>query len=123
MARPKKKIDWKLFEDMCEIHCTQEEISNILRVDPDTLRVRAREYYNESDFSVIYKIFSSKGKSSLRRFQYQMSKRSCPMAIWLGKVWLDQRDNTEEIRIHSDTFKQFGAVMSQLSSLQAEKRS
>ena len=31
-------------------------------------------------------------KLSLRRYQFQQAERSAAMAIWLGKVWLGQRE-------------------------------
>lgn len=122
-GRGPKPIDWEQFEEMCHLQCTQEEMASLLKVDVETLRDRAREYYKEFDFSLIYKRFSSGGKMSLRRYQYKMSQKNATMAIWLGKNWLDQKDNTEEVKVSSDTVKQFGEVMSQLSSLQSSKSS
>lgn len=121
-GRSKEFIDWKQFEDMCEIQCTQEEIANVLRINRDTLRDRAVEYYGE-EFSAIYKKYSAGGKCSLRRYQYKMSKKNPTMAIWLGKNWLDQKDNKEEVQLPEEATKSFVALMGQLSALQASKES
>ena len=117
---PKKPIDWKQFEDMCEIHCTQQEIANILRVDEDTLRARVFEEYGQ-EYSVIYKKYSSQGKCSLRRYQYKMAHKNPTMSIWLGKNWLDQKDNKEEVQLPEEATKSFVALMGQLSALQDAK--
>lgn len=94
-GRPKKEIDWNLFEQLCAIQCTQEEIASMLKVHADTLRDRAKQYYEEEDYSSIYKKFSETGKCSLRRNQFVLSKKNSAMAIWLGKIWLGQSDKSE----------------------------
>ena len=35
------------------------------------------------------------GKISLRRKQWQLAEKSASMAIWLGKQYLNQRDNVD----------------------------
>ncbi len=95
---PKKVIDWELFEQLCVVQCTQSEIASMLKIHTDTLRDRAREHYNESDYSEIYKKYSESGKCSLRRYQFALAKTNTSMSIWLGKQWLGQKD-------HEDTNK------------------
>jgi hypothetical protein len=90
-GRPRKPIDWKLFEQLCHIQCTHSEIASFFHIVVDTLYDRAEEEY-EDKFSSIYKRFSEGGKSSLRRNQFRMSEKNCSMAIWLGKQYLGQRD-------------------------------
>lgn len=97
-GRPKKDVDWELFEQLCSIQCTQSEMSSFLKVNIETLREKAREHYNEQDFSLIYKRFSETGKCSLRRYQFIQAKTKPNMAIWLGKQWLGQRDHTEDVK-------------------------
>jgi hypothetical protein len=92
MARPRKEIDWNQFEQLCGLQCTQSEIASVLHVHPNTLSDRAIEYYEEEDFSTVYKKFSENGKCSLRRNQFVISKKNASMAIWLGKIWLGQKD-------------------------------
>ena len=92
----RKNIDWELFQKLCEIQCTQSEIASMLKVDRDTLRDRAVENYGE-DYSAVYKKFSESGMCSLRRNQFVLSKKNAAMAIWLGKLWLGQRDPSDEV--------------------------
>lgn len=89
---PKKEIDWELFEQLCELQCTQAEMASVLKINVDTLHDRAQEKYKES-YSEIYKKFSLPGKCSLRRNQFNLSKTNATLAIWLGKQWLGQKDN------------------------------
>jgi hypothetical protein len=96
MVRPQKEIDWAAFENLCQLQCTQSEIASFLKVHIDTLRDRAIAHYEMDDYSNIYKKFSESGKCSLRRNQFVLSKKNASMAIWLGKIWLGQRDVSRE---------------------------
>src|ERR1700677_1875567 len=91
VGHPQKPIDWTAFEQLCALQCTQDEMAGVLHVSKDTLYSRAKDHYGE-EFSAIYNKFAAAGKSSLRRNQFVMSKKSAAMAIWLGKHWLGQRD-------------------------------
>ena len=66
MGRPPKEIDWKIFDELCEIHCTKEEIANIFNISPDTIENKIRDEFGET-FSAYYKKKSANGKKSLRR--------------------------------------------------------
>lgn len=94
-GRPQKPIDWKIFEQLCAIQCTQEEMANFLHICDETLSDRVRGHYGE-DYSTIYNRYAAPGKCSLRRNQFSMSKRNASMAIWLGKQWLGQRDMSKD---------------------------
>lgn len=96
MARPEKPIDWSLFEQLCTLQCIQTEIASCLKISDDTLRSRAIEHYGMDNYSDIYKRFADSGKCSLRRNQFVLSKKNASMAIWLGKIWLGQRDISRE---------------------------
>lgn len=91
VGRPPKPINWDQFEQLCLLQCTQSEIGSMFHVDEDTIRVRTEKHYGE-EYSVVYKRFSEGGKTSLRRNQFVMSRKNCSMAIWLGKIWLGQKD-------------------------------
>lgn len=94
-GRPRKEVNWQTVDSLCEIHCTGEEIAHVLGMHYDTLDARCRETYGLG-FSDYYKRASSGGKKSLRRMQYDMAmKGNVPMLIWLGKNWLNQRDQIE----------------------------
>jgi predicted nucleic-acid-binding Zn-ribbon protein len=94
-GRPKKPIDWNLVKSLCKIHCTGEEIADVLDVHYDTLNNRCNEDY-DCNFSDYYKKASSGGKMSLRRKQYETAMSgNVPMLIWLGKNILGQKDHVE----------------------------
>lgn len=90
-GRPRKEFDQDVFEKLCGLQCTQEEIANWFDMCRDTLITRIEETYNES-FSTAFKKFSDEGRMSLRRYQFQMAKTNTTMAIWLGKQYLGQKD-------------------------------
>lgn len=95
MARPRIEIDNVVFEKLCGIQCTLEEIAAWFKCSPDTIeRWCKREYF--IGFAEAYKRFSASGKISLRRWQFQMAEHSVPMAIFLGKNWLGQTDRVEQ---------------------------
>ena len=80
-----------MFERMCKVLCTEEEICNIFRIDKNTLNKRLTEQYGGS-FSQVYKRFSDEGRMSLRRLQMRLAEKSAAMAIFLGKNILGQVD-------------------------------
>lgn len=91
MARPKKNIDQKLFENLCGLQCTKEEICEALEVTGKTLDRWCNETYSEG-FSQVFSKKRNKGKISLRRNQFKLAEKNATMAIWLGKQYLGQRD-------------------------------
>ena len=95
MGRPLKEFDEKVFEGLCYVQATREEIESVLHADIDTVGAWCLRHYGET-FSLAYKRFSNGGKSSLRRYQFNQAKKNCSMAIWLGKIWLGQKE-VEEI--------------------------
>lgn len=105
MGRPKIEFDetmWKQISEMCRIHCTKQEISDIIGVSEDTIEKRIKEEY-DCTFTVFYKRFSAQGRMSLRRMQWETAESGNPtMQIWLGKQELGQRDkHDQEITIDS----------------------
>lgn len=94
-GRPRKEIDNKIFENLCGLQCTLEEIAGVFDCSPDTIeRWCKREY--EATFAEVYKKHSAKGKTSLRRIQFKLAEKSAAMAIFLGKNYLGQKDNIIE---------------------------
>jgi hypothetical protein len=102
MAPQRKEIDWTAFENLCQLQCTQTEIASFLKMHIDTLRDRVVEKY-EDEYSNVYKKLSETGKCSLRRNQFVLSKKNTAMAIWLGKIWLGQRDVSQEVQLLANT--------------------
>lgn len=84
MGRPKLDLDEALIEKLASIHCTMEEIASICNCSVDTLERRYAE---------LIKVAKDKGKSSLRRYQWEgAQKGNSAMLIWLGKQLLGQKD-------------------------------
>ena len=85
-GRPKKPIDLDMVQKLAHIQCTQAEIATFLDISLDTLK-RSRE------FRTIYKKAMEEGRSSLRRLQWKAaSDGNVTMQIWLGKQYLQQRE-------------------------------
>ena len=94
-GRPQKKINQKLFENLCGIQCTEVEICGVLECSADTLNRWCKRTYKMT-FADTYKSKSQVGKSSLRRAQLKLAEKNASMAIWLGKQYLGQRDIVEQ---------------------------
>jgi hypothetical protein len=135
-GRPLAEIDWKIFEQLCHIQCTQSEIASFLHIHHETLITRVEKNYDDC-FSSVYKKFAEGGKQSLRRMQWTQAEKSCAMAIWLGKQYLGQRDsfddnqNTQQVRnvnIENELMKAQATIskliieLEKLKSTQAEQQ-
>ena len=94
MARPRKEIDQKQFENLCGLQCTLEEICGWFGVTDKTLNSWCKRTYSES-FSEVFRQKRSTGKISLRRSQWKLAEKNANMAIWLGKQYLGQKDPVE----------------------------
>lgn len=95
MGRPQKEIDKKIFENLCGLQCTLEEIAGVFDCSVDTIERWCKREYGET-FAETYKKHSAKGKTSLRRIQFRLAEKSAAMAIFLGKNYLGQKDNIIE---------------------------
>ena len=93
-GRPKVEIDKKMFENMCGLQCTKDEICCILDIDEKTLTRWCKDTYGEG-FSDIFKKKSKIGLMSLRRTQFKIAEKNASMAIFLGKQYLGQKDVVE----------------------------
>lgn len=94
MARPQIEIDKNLFERLCGLFCTLDDIAGVFKCSPDTIERWCARTYGEG-FADTYKKFSAVGISSLRRYQFELAKKSPAMAIWMGKQYLGQKDRHE----------------------------
>ena len=94
-GRPRKEIDKKIFENLCGLQCTLEEIAGVFDCSVDTIERWCKREYRET-FAEVYKKHSAKGKTSLRRIQFKLAEKSAAMAIFLGKNYLGQKDNIIE---------------------------
>lgn len=73
------------------MQCTQIEICGFFDVSEDTLNTWCKTEYGKT-FSEVFKQKREKGKISLRRKQWLLADKNSSMAIFLGKNYLDQRD-------------------------------
>lgn len=94
IKQKQSKINKILFENLCSIQCTKEEICSVLDVSEKTLNSWCKSEYGEN-FSLVFRKKREKGKSSLRRTQWKLAEKNSTMAIWLGKQYLNQRDHFE----------------------------
>ena len=94
MARPLKEIDKKQFENLCGLQCTKEEICAFFELTDKTLESWCKRTYNKG-FSEVFREKRGMGKISLRRAQFDLAKKNATMAIWLGKQFLNQRDQVQ----------------------------
>lgn len=94
-GRPRKEIDNKIFENLCGLQCTLEEIAGVFDCSADTIERWCKREYKQT-FAEVYKKHSAKGKTSLRRTQFKLAEKSAAMAIFLGKNYLGQKDNIIE---------------------------
>lgn len=99
MARPHKEIDQKNFESLCGLQCTLEEICGFFDVTDKTLDSWCKRTYGNG-FSEVFRQKRGTGKISLRRAQFQLAQKNANMAIWLGKQYLNQKD---EARIETES--------------------
>ena len=114
-GRPKKEIDRTQFEKLCGMQCTLKEIAGFFDCSEDTVeRWCKREY--KLNFADVYKIHCVSGLISLRRNQFELSKRSAAMAIFLGKQYLGQTDHIEvETAITDNTREEIGVLIDELT--------
>ena len=86
MTEKKYKIDHDIVFKLASIHCTYEEIADVVGTSVSTLKKR---------FSKIIDKGRAEGKKSLRRAQFEaaVEKKDVRMLIWLGKQLLSQKDN------------------------------
>ena len=61
MARPRKEIDQKNFENLCALQCTKEEICGFFNVTDKTLENWCKRTY-KAGFSEVFRQKRGKGK-------------------------------------------------------------
>jgi len=121
-GRPRIEIDFKRFEEFCVVQSTLEEIAGWFDCSPDTIERRVAEHYKDENgngrtFADVSGHLRSKGKTSLRRAQFQKALRgSDKMLIHLGKNYCGQSDK------HEHTGKDGGPIQTdELSGLSNEE--
>ena len=103
-GRPKivwSEEQYRVFENLCGIQATIDEIETVLNIDHKTINRLCKEHYRDSngnpmDFSRVYQKYSQTGRVSLRRHQFKVAETgNVPMLIWLGKQYLNQKEQQE----------------------------
>lgn len=94
MARPKTEINKNVFENLCGLQCTQQEIADAFDTSPDTVARWCKRTYGKG-FAEVFSQKRGKGCISLRRTQWKLAEKNATMAIFLGKQYLGQRDNVD----------------------------
>lgn len=82
-GRPFIKIDVDLLKQLCSIQCTMKELAACLDCSVDTL---------ERNYADIIEKAREGGRKSLRRLQFEHAKKSWGMALFLGKIYLGQKE-------------------------------
>lgn len=94
-----EKIEIKkdVFERLCALQCDIKEIAGMFNCSEEQIKAWCERTYNIS-FEEVYQEKSIKGKVSLRNLQFKLAEKNATMAIYLGKVYLNQDDkkNNEE---------------------------
>lgn len=89
-GRPLKEINFEIFQNLCRIQCTLEEIASCFSCSEDTIERRVKERYGNT-FAEVYKIYSGHGKMSLRRKQFEVAMNgNTALLIKLGEQYLNQ---------------------------------
>lgn len=95
MGRPPKPFDHNIFEGLCAILCTEEEIASAFDFDVTTLYRKVKKEYGDT-FAKIYKRFSKDGIRSIRRKQFEKAMEgNTDMLKWLGKNMVGQKDKID----------------------------
>lgn len=89
-------IDRNQFETLCSLlSFTQEKIADFFGCSVSTLKEWCYREYGQN-YSNVVKQKRTKGEAELAKNQLELSKTNASMAIFLGKQYLNQRDNPGE---------------------------
>lgn len=83
------RISKDFFEKLCALQCDTKEICGACNCSYEQLQAWCRQVYN-AEYSEVYKVKVTKGKISLRNLQFKLAEKSPTMAIYLGRVYLNQ---------------------------------
>lgn len=123
-GRPTVNFDKKQFIDLVALGCKQEEICWFFRDETGKVaNIDTLSRWCKREFGVTFQEYSKQNslmalKIQLRRNQFEMSKHSVPMAIWLGKQYLGQKEQQEIMidRSTDDTIKKMEAYFNEQDS-------
>jgi len=127
MSRIPVPVNWERVDELLEAGCLGTEIASALGINPETFYDKV-----QNEFGIGFSEYSAKkkarGEAYIREAQYRKAigkskKGDNTMLIWLGKQRLNQKETASEITISQEALKPFDAVMTQLSSLQSDRKS
>lgn len=115
-GRPQLQIDHHIFEELCKIGCTKEEICKVFRCSVDGLTYWCKRHYTDLEgnpllFRDVYDCFKMDMVISLRRAGLYAATvdRNPQMLIWKGKQHLGETDRAkDEVRNYTLTVKTHG---------------
>ena len=94
---PPKPIDFEAVLYWMDLGSTAEEIAGAFRVGVRTLDRRLNEKLGMG-FGELKKRVCGMAKIQLRKNQFNLTKTNATMGIWLGKQWLGQKDDVNELK-------------------------
>lgn len=94
MGAPEKEIDKKIFENLCGIQCTLEEVCAAFDVTDKTLNKWCKNTYGVT-FSEVFKVKRELGKVALRRAGFKMAQKNPAVHIFYAKNHLGMTDKVE----------------------------
>jgi hypothetical protein len=95
--RSRIDIPLETFRKLCELQCSQVELGDFFGCSEGTIKNRIKE---DPDYEEAWKKGMATGKISIRRAQMRavqdpQSKGHATMLVWLGKIFLQQRDSQD----------------------------
>ena len=94
-GKPKIEISKEVFERLCAIQCTKQEVCEFLAVGGDTLNRWVKETYGGQTFKEVFEVKRMSGKVSLRRTLFKLAATTPSVAIFLAKNWLGMADKQD----------------------------
>lgn len=110
-GNPLRTFDKNIFEGLCRIQCTVPEMCAVFRCAHHTLDIWSWHTYGQS-VAEVREWLSLDGHVSLRRTQWQQSRRHWGMAIFLGKQYLGQSDKV--VTIQEKTGSKIDAMLTEM---------
>tara|TARA_Y100001973_G_C5200912_1_gene337569 strand:- start:3266 stop:3667 length:402 start_codon:yes stop_codon:yes gene_type:complete len=93
-GRPKIDLDSEQVRKLAALHCSVDEIADILGCGRDTIYRHAKDALDKG---------RAEGKMRLRTMQFKSAQQgSASMLIWLGKQMLGQKDQQEIVNIDEE---------------------
>ena len=87
------EIDWEQVRKLCQLQCTKDEVADWFDISTRTVE-RCCERKFEKTFTELRDQWKLGGHVSLRRYQWTLAQKNAAMAIFLGKQYLEQRDES-----------------------------